>query len=77
MTDIDHKDKDKDEDVYVGPPDYIPDEDLPPNSVAQRVAAGRKYTPHPTHDYNSTTGELVPRVKKSVEKKSFFDKKQG
>lgn len=73
MTDTNHKDKN--EDVYDGPPDYVPDGDLPAAALEQRRAAGRKYKPHPTHDYNSTTGELTPRVKKSPEKKSFFDKK--
>jgi len=72
MPDKDHK---KEEVAYDGPPDYVPDHDLPAASIAKRVAAGRKYTPHPTHDYNSTTGELVPRVK-APEKKSFFDKKE-
>jgi len=70
-------DKHKSTPEYDGPPDHIPDANLLLADLAKRVAAGRKYTPHPTHDYDTQTGELTPRViKKSPEKKSFFGNKK-
>ena len=66
-------DKNKDEVVYDGPPDHVPDDNLAPVALEKRRLAGRKYTPHPTHDYDPITGELVPRVAK---KSSFFGKKK-
>lgn len=65
-------DKNKDEVAYDGPPDHIPDANLVISALEKRRSAGRKYTPHPTHDYDVKTGELTPRVKKAPEKRSFF-----
>ena len=45
---------------YNGPPDYIPDKDLSPASLAVRRAAGRSHATHPHYDWDSKKG-LVPR----------------
>jgi len=49
----------KHKDVYDGPPDHIPDQDLNEEGRAKRKAAGRKYNPD---------------AKAPSEKKSFFKK---
>jgi len=69
-------DKNKDEVAYDGPPDHIPDGHLAPAALEKRRLAGREHVPHPTKDYDPTTGELVPRVQKVPEKKSFFGNKK-